>query len=93
MQTISISVGPELFIIASFEVWKYRAKEMFEGCGHHPRRTVAVDSRGRVCVSYREFEFARDRGSFPIRVYGIAEEPEAAAAVLAGKSSEELRHA
>jgi hypothetical protein len=79
MQTVSITVGPELFIFVSWEQWKYRAKEFYDGCGHHPRRTIAIDSRGRVCVSGREFEYARDRGSFPIRVYGIAEEPEAVA--------------
>lgn len=79
MTTISISVGPELFTIKSFELWKYRAKEMFEGCGHHYRRTIAIDSRFRVCATGREFERARDTGAFPIRVYGIAEEPEASA--------------
>ena len=82
MLTISINVGPELFTFASLEQWRYRAKEFYEGCGHHPRRTIAIDSRGMVCVSYREFEYARDRGSYPIRVYGIAEETEAAVTAL-----------
>jgi hypothetical protein len=84
MQTISISVGPELFTIPSFELWKYRAKEQFDGCGHHYRRTIAVDARGRVCATGREFMRARDSAAFPIRVYGIAEEPEPGGVLLDG---------
>lgn len=74
-QTLTITVGPEMFNFASFETWKYRAKEWYaENLKRYDlvfARTIAIDAKGQVCASGKEFAAA----SYPVRVFAI--DPEA----------------
>lgn len=65
--SVTLQLGPEMFRFTSFNEWVNKAHSWFSNCG--VRHYVAVDTKGRVCVSGREFQRARDEGTFPVVVY------------------------
>jgi len=69
METITITVGEELFEFRSFGHWVAKAQNMFKRSGRTGASILAIDQKGRICSTGREFMRARDDNSFPVRVF------------------------
>lgn len=68
---ITVSLGEYMFEFSSFERWVNKAQSWFRNCGVRSDDTICLDSKGRVCLSGKQFMRARDDGSFPIKVYRL----------------------
>lgn len=71
MNQISVNLGEVLFAFESQARWVNKAKSWYATCGVPTHRTLALDAKGRVCVSGREFMRATTEETYPIVVYEI----------------------
>jgi len=55
VKTIKIIVGDEVFQFSDFKNWCHTAKHKFESADLCSRDAICVDSKGRICLSGREF--------------------------------------
>jgi hypothetical protein len=69
--SFTIIVGQYLFEFKDFDEWVNTATKKFSQVGLLEKTFyhICVDAKGRVCLSGREFQRARDDNSFPIKVY------------------------
>lgn len=68
---LRIQVDEELFHFIDFPDWVNHAQLRYRNYGHTSESTLAVDSKGLVCVRGKQFMNA----SYPVRVYSVDEAP------------------
>ncbi len=73
MRGIAIQVGPELFTFSNVTNWCNKAQSRYRECGLPLHKTVAIDAKGRICVSGLEFMRAGQDETYPITVFAINE--------------------
>lgn len=66
-----VSFSRELFKFNSKTQWINKAQGWFSTCGVPKNRYIAIDTKGRICVSGKEFMRAEKDDSYPIIVYEI----------------------
>lgn len=69
MNQLQITVGEKLFEFDTFNCWVNKAQGWFQSSGYTARDSICVDTKGRICLSGREFGRARDEDAFPVTVY------------------------
>lgn len=72
---LQIEVGRELFRFNSSTDWVHFGRERYADAavahGILLARMVAIDAKGRICVSGLEFDRAQRDGAYPVVVYAI----------------------
>ena len=63
-----VTLGRELFRFESEDHWIEDGRVFYETAGLPSRRTVAIDAKGRICISGAEFARATREGAYPIVV-------------------------
>lgn len=69
--SVQVKLGEVLFCFESEIRWANKAKSWYATCSVPPHRTIAIDAKGRICVSGREFMRATTDGAYPVVVYEI----------------------
>lgn len=69
MPTITISIGPKLFEFAHFGQWINRATSLFAQHGANSTNAIAIDAKGRICSTGKDFRIARETDAFPVAVF------------------------
>jgi len=73
---MEIKVGKKLFQFENFNQWVNKASSWYGMTGLPRHRYISLDSVGNICVSGKEFMWARDNGAFPVSVYDIESAPQ-----------------
>lgn len=69
VNTISVTVGPELFRFTSEREWVNKAQSWFINSGYKGDYVLCVDSAGRVCTIGAHFMRATNENTYPIICY------------------------
>lgn len=72
---MEISLGKKLFEFPTFEKWINKAPSWYNQTGLLPKDCIAIDAKGRICASGKEFIRAQGDNGFPVSVYSIEPEP------------------
>lgn len=84
-EAMVVKLGRELFRFNSFEQWVNKAQSWFKTAGVSSTQFVCIDATGHICGMGKQFMSARDRNAFPVIVYHIEPEQDAAMAARGGK--------
>jgi len=73
METREVVILRELFKFSSYVQWTNKGRSWYANSGVRTYRTMALDAKGRVVLSGREFLRAEAEDSYPVTVYQVAE--------------------
>ena len=60
----------EVFQFSTFSQWVNNATYKFKALGKH-HATVCIDAGGNVCHIGEDFQLAKTKGLFPVKVYSL----------------------
>lgn len=69
MPTITISIGPKLFEFTHFGQWVNKATMLFAQHGANSINAIAIDAKGRICSTGKDFRIAKETDAFPVSVF------------------------
>ena len=71
MNSVTVTLGDKLFAFASKQEWVNRGPRIWRVHQATDGRAIAIDAKGRICQSGREFMRAEDDGAYPVTVYRV----------------------